>query len=87
MLTARLRPGARRWIVGGVLVTAGLFVLFASPDRADSEEGASAGDIYGPLADGEAKSHEDLIRTGWVYLFDSRIPPESTSLTPSASGG
>jgi len=29
---------------------------------------------FGPLEDGKEKSHSQLERQGWVYLFDSRIP-------------
>lgn len=28
---------------------------------------------FGPLQDTAAKSHDDLVKKGWVYLFDSRV--------------
>lgn len=36
--------------------------------------------IFGPLMDGKEKSHEVLIRQGWIYLFDSRIPSPSQTI-------
>jgi hypothetical protein len=36
---------------------------------------------FGPLEDGDdQKAHEDLIRLGWIYLFDSRIPSSANSM-------
>jgi len=36
--------------------------------------------IFGPLMDGSEKSNESLIRQGWIYLFDSRIPSISQTI-------
>lgn len=35
---------------------------------------------FGPLMDGKGKSHDALIKQGWIYLFDSRIPSPSQTI-------
>jgi hypothetical protein len=35
---------------------------------------------FGPLMDGKEKSHGPLIKQGWIYLFDSRIPSASQTI-------
>lgn len=37
---------------------------------------------FGPPQDGKAASHGKLIRQGWVYLFDSRIPKKDPRWDP-----
>jgi hypothetical protein len=32
---------------------------------------------FGPLFDGEENTHDELIKKGWIYLFDARLPSES----------
>jgi hypothetical protein len=29
---------------------------------------------FGPLEDGKEKSHDSLVKQGWIYIFDSRVP-------------
>jgi hypothetical protein len=35
---------------------------------------------FGSLFDGEVNSHDELIKQGWIYLFDSRIPSENQAV-------
>ncbi len=35
---------------------------------------------FGPLFDGEDNSHEKLIKEGWIYLFDARVPSKELAV-------
>lgn len=41
---------------------------------------------FGPLFDGENKTHDELINKGWIYLFDARVPSEKQAVNGDPLG-
>lgn len=35
---------------------------------------------FGSLFDGEENTHDELIKKGWIYLFDARVPSEKQAI-------
>ncbi len=46
----------------------------------------ACGGQFGPLFDGEGQKHDQMIRQGWIYLFDSRIPDANQAVKADPLG-
>jgi hypothetical protein len=56
-----------------------ILVLFSLTQATSFAQDARS-KVFGPLMDGAEKSYDALIRKGWIYLFDSRIPSTSQTI-------
>jgi hypothetical protein len=59
-----------------------LLVLIPLAGNTQDERGRQ----LGPLFDGAENMHDELIRQGWIYLFDSRIPEENQAVKDDPMG-
>lgn len=65
-----------------VAVLAGLITLQVGKAAEGGADGPKAAarklqpDSFGHQEDGKEKSHDGLVKSGWVYLFDGRIPQD-----------